>query len=62
MARGFTTCEAMNWLQDRGLIADECVEFWQVAAVDIYRVMEEAAFILNPAWIAVVRNNFEEKW
>lgn len=61
MAAAFTRVEGMNWLQDRGLIADECVDAWQVAIPDLERVIEEAAFRFNPAWLRALMEYFLKK-
>lgn len=42
-ARNFTNTEGMNWLQDRGLISDNCVTVESVAPCDIERVLNMAA-------------------
>ncbi len=51
----------MNWLQDRGLISDNCLEFWEVAPVDVEEVMEQAAFTYNPDWIAWILATWKKK-
>jgi hypothetical protein len=61
MAAGYSREQGMNWLQDHGLIADECIDFWQVAPCDLDEVLEQAAFRFNPAWIAALRKDFQEK-
>lgn len=60
-AAPMTNEAGMNWLQDHGLIADECVEFWQVAPCDLWEVLEQAAFRFNPAWLAALRKYYEER-
>lgn len=41
-ARKFTTAAGMNWLQERGLISDLCVEPADVARVDVVAVLTRA--------------------
>lgn len=41
--RTFGTVAGMNWLQDRGLIADECVEVEDVFSGDVLKVLDAAA-------------------
>jgi hypothetical protein len=41
-ARRFTHDEAMNWLQERGHIADECVTAEDVAPSDAHRILTRA--------------------
>lgn len=47
--RCFTVCEGMNWLQERGLVSDECVWPEDVAPSDVDRVLQMAREKL-PLW------------
>lgn len=60
-ARRFTECEGMNWLQDRGLIADEHINLDTVGSDDTRRVLDAAAASgkFNPAWVTFIRDAFE---
>lgn len=40
IARRWSVTAGMNWLQDRGLISDNCVEVEDVAEVDVEKVLE----------------------
>lgn len=59
--RCFGTVAGMNWLQDRGLVSDNCVEAEDVCSVDVLRVLDaaEASPSLNPKCIAMVREAYE---
>jgi hypothetical protein len=41
-ARRFTEAEGMDWLQGRGWISDLCVTVWDVALMDVARVIAAA--------------------
>lgn len=39
---GWTWVEGMDWLQENRWIADECIEVYDIAVVDVRRVLEAA--------------------
>jgi hypothetical protein len=60
-ARRWYWVDGINWLQDHGMIADNCVEVEDVASGDVLTVLTLAALSeqFNQGWLATIRNAYE---